>query len=157
MSGFNRATLIGHLGKDPEIRRLNDGRPVVSMRLATSDTWRDKQTGERREHTEWHNVVIYNEHLCKIAEQYLKKGSKVLIEGKIKTRKWQDQSGVEKWTTEIVLESFGGQILMLSTKSDAERQADDNYIPPSGGGAARPSTGDGAKTLAEELDDEIPF
>lgn len=156
MSGFNRATLVGHLGKDPETRRLTNGNPVVSFSLATSETWRDKQTGERREKTEWHNCVVFNESLCKVAENYLKKGSKVLIEGKIKTRKWQDKSGADRWSTEIVLESFGGNILLLDKKGDRETESGDTYIPPSGG-TARPAHTPGGGSLAEELNDEIPF
>jgi single-strand DNA-binding protein len=159
MSGYNRATLVGHLGRDPEVRRLNNGNPVVSFSLATSETWRDKQTGERREKTEWHNVVIYNEGLCKVAENYLKKGSKCLVEGKIKTRKWQDQSGADRWSTEIVLESFGGTILLLDRKNDGAAGGYDD----SGGSrettpASRAAGGaTGPINYAEELDDEIPF
>lgn len=154
MTGLNRATLIGHLGKDPELRRTNSGNPVVSFSLATSESWRDKQTGERREKTEWHNIVIFNEHLAKIAEQYLKKGSKVYLEGKLQTRKWQDQSGADRWTTEIVLAAFGGQILLLDRKGDdggGAAATSSAYAP------ARGPTVDTTKTLAEDLNDEIPF
>src|SRR5881409_4015030 len=109
----NKVILVGNLGKDPEIRRTQDGRPVANLSVATSDTWRDKTTGERREKTEWHRVVIFNEGLCRIAEQYLKKGSKVYLEGSLQTRKWQDQSGQEKYTTEVVLQGFNSALTML--------------------------------------------
>lgn len=158
MTGFNRAILVGHLGKDPEVRQLNNGGRVVSFSLATSDTWRDKQTGERREKTEWHAVIIFNENLGKVAEQYLRKGSKVLVEGKIKTRKWQDQSGADRWSTEIVLESYGGTIQMLDTKGDREAREAVGPAANTPMAQARPAgTADQNRTLAEELDDEIPF
>ncbi|MGD9830862.1 MAG: single-stranded DNA-binding protein, partial [Hyphomicrobiaceae bacterium] len=109
----NKVILVGNLGKDPEVRRTQDGRPVCNLRVATTDSWRDKNSGERRERTEWHAVVIFNEGLCRVAEQYLKKGAKVYIEGQLQTRKWQDQSGQERYTTEVVLQGFGGQLTML--------------------------------------------
>jgi single-strand DNA-binding protein len=109
----NKVILIGNLGADPEIRRTQDGRPIANLRVATSETWRDRNTGERREKTEWHRVVIFNEGLCKVAEQYLKKGSKVYIEGQLQTRKWQDQSGQDKYSTEVVLQGFNSQLTML--------------------------------------------
>ena len=109
----NKCTLVGNLGADPEIRRLSSGDPVVNMRIATSESWKDKNTGERKEKTEWHNVVIFNDHIAKVAEQYLKKGSKVYLEGSLQTRKWQDQSGADKYTTEIVLQKFRGELQML--------------------------------------------
>lgn len=109
----NKVILIGNLGKDPEVRRMNSGEPVVNLRIATSETWRDKQSGERREKTEWHQVVIFNENLAKVAEQYLKKGSKVYIEGQLQTRKYTDASGVEKYSTEIVLQRYRGELTML--------------------------------------------
>ncbi|MGL4975946.1 MAG: single-stranded DNA-binding protein, partial [Bosea sp. (in: a-proteobacteria)] len=109
MSGsVNKVILVGNLGKDPEVRRLNSGEPVVSLSIATSETWRDKQSGERKEKTEWHKVVIFNENIAKVAEQYLRKGTKVYLEGQLQTRKWADQSGVEKYTTEIVLQRYRG-------------------------------------------------
>src|SRR5262249_48732495 len=113
----NKVILIGNLGKDPEIRRTQDGRPIVNLSVATSDTWRDKATGERRERTEWHRVVIFNEALCRVAEQYLKKGSKVCLEGQLQTRKWQDQSGQDRYTTEVVLQ-FNSQLTMLDRAGD---------------------------------------
>src|SRR5258705_3435194 len=112
----NKVILVGNLGKDPEVRRMQDGRPVVNLSVATSDTWRDKTTGERKERTEWHRVVIFSEGLAKIAEQYLKKGSKVYLEGQLQTRKWQDQSGQDKYSTEVVLQGFNSALTMLDTR-----------------------------------------
>ena len=109
---INKVILVGNLGADPEIRRTQDGRPIANLRLATSESWRDKSSGERRERTEWHRVVIFNEGLCKIAEQYLRKGSKVYLEGQLQTRKWQDQSGQDRYSTEVVLQGFTGNLTM---------------------------------------------
>src|SRR5881296_2076821 len=109
----NKVFLVGNLGKDPEIRRTQDGRPVANLSVATSDTWRDKTTGERRERTEWHRVVIFNEGLCKIAEQYLKKGSKIYLEGQLQTRKWTDKDNIERYSTEVVLQGFNSSLTML--------------------------------------------
>jgi single-strand DNA-binding protein len=114
----NKVILIGNLGKDPEVRRLNSGEPVVNLSVATSESWRDKQSGERKEKTEWHRVVIFNENIAKVAEQYLKKGSTVYIEGQLQTRKWTDQAGVEKYSTEVVLQKFRGELTMLGGKGD---------------------------------------
>ena len=113
----NKVILVGNLGKDPEIRRTQDGRPIANLSIATSETWRDKDTGERKEKTEWHRVVIFSEPLCKIVEQYLKKGAKVYIEGALQTRKWTDQSGVEKYSTEVVLQGFNSTLTMLDGRS----------------------------------------
>src|SRR6202042_3894779 len=113
----NKVILIGNLGADPEIKRTQDGRPIANLRIATSDTWRDKNSGERKEKTEWHRVVIFNEGLCKVAEQYLKKGDKVYIEGQLQTRKWTDQAGVEKYSTEVVLQGFNSNLTMLDGRS----------------------------------------
>src|SRR4051794_1372155 len=113
----NKVILVGNLGKDPEIRRTQDGRPIANLSIATSETWRDKGTGERKEKTEWHRVVIFSEPLCKIVEQYLKKGAKVYIEGALQTRKWTDQSGVEKYSTEVVLQGFNSTLTMLDGRS----------------------------------------
>ena len=115
----NKVILIGNLGADPEIRRTQDGRPIANLRVATSDSWKDKTTGERREKTEWHRVVIFNENLCRIAEQYLKKGSKVFIEGALQTRKWQDQSGQDRYSTEVVLQGFRGELTLLDRAGGA--------------------------------------
>ena len=115
----NKVILIGNLGADPEVRRTQDGRPIVNLRVATSDSWKDKTTGERKEKTEWHRVVIFNENLCRIAEQYLKKGSKVFIEGALQTRKWQDQSGQDRYSTEVVLQGFRGELTLLDRRPAA--------------------------------------
>jgi len=114
----NKVILIGNLGADPDIKRTQDGRPIANLSVATSESWRDKNTGERREKTEWHRVVIFNEGLCKIAENYLKKGSKVYIEGQLQTRKWTDQSGQDKYSTEVVLQGFNGNLTMLDGRSE---------------------------------------
>ena len=118
----NKVILVGNLGADPEIRALGSGDRVANLRVATSETWRDKSSGERKEKTEWHRVVIFNENLVKVAENYLRKGSKVYIEGSIQTRKWADQSGVEKFSTEVVLQKFRGELTMLDGRGDAERE-----------------------------------
>ena len=112
-ASVNKVILIGNLGADPETRRTQDGRPIANLRIATSESWRDKATGERKEKTEWHRVVIFNEGLCRVAEQYLRKGAKVYIEGQLQTRKWTDQSGVEKYSTEVVLQGFNSNLTML--------------------------------------------
>ena len=125
----NKVILVGNLGRDPEVRRLGSGEPVVNLRIATSETWRDKQSGERKERTEWHSVVIFNENLAKVAEQYLKKGSKVYIEGQLQTRKWTDQSGQERYTTEGVLQRFRGELTILDSRGE-------------GGGGGRGDFGD---------------
>lgn len=119
---LNRVFLIGNLTADPETRRLNSGDPVVNIRVATNESWRDRQTGERKERAEFHSVVIFNDNLAKVAEQYLRKGSKVYVEGQLQTRKWQDQSGADKYTTEIVLQKFRGELQMLDPKGDGQRE-----------------------------------
>src|ERR1044072_7230592 len=118
----NKVILIGNLGKDPEIRRTQDGRPIANLRVATTETWRDKNSGERREKTEWHSVVIFNEGLCRIAEQYLKKGSKIYLEGQLQTRKWQDKDGQDRYSTEVVLQGFNSQLTMLDTRGGGRRR-----------------------------------
>src|SRR5579871_3920208 len=115
----NKVILIGNLGRDPEVRRTNAGAPVVNLRIATSESWRDKNSGERQERTEWHSVVIFNENLARIAEQYLKKGSKVYVEGQLQTRKWQDQTGQDRYTTEVVLSRFRGELTLLDRAGDS--------------------------------------
>ncbi|MGX1791043.1 single-stranded DNA-binding protein [Bosea sp. NPDC055332] len=175
----NKVILVGNLGRDPEVRRLGSGEPVVNLRIATSETWRDKQSGERKERTEWHSVVIFNENLAKVAEQYLKKGSKVYIEGQLQTRKWQDQQGVEKYTTEIVLQRFRGELTIL----DSRGQGGDEFgggssggygdegssgggsfgrSSPVGGGSRQPAMASGGGSSggsrsSSHLDDDIPF
>ena len=119
----NKVILIGNLGADPEIRRTQDGRPIANLRVATSESWRDKATGERKEKTEWHRVVIFNEGLCKIAEQYLKKGSKVYLEGQLQTRKWQDKDGQDRYSTEVVLQGFNATLTMLDGRGGGEQSA----------------------------------
>jgi single-strand DNA-binding protein len=157
----NKVILIGNLGADPEIRRTNDGRPIANLRIATSESWRDKNTGERKERTEWHRVVIFSEGLTKIAEQYLKKGSKVYIEGQLQTRKWQDQSGQDKYSTEIVLQGFNSVLTMLDGRGGGqgtgEADGDFGRSSPMESGRARQPAKVGAGSMAEELDDEIPF
>ncbi|MEZ5811766.1 MAG: single-stranded DNA-binding protein [Rhizobiaceae bacterium] len=156
----NKVILVGNLGADPEIRRLNSGDPVVNLSVATSETWRDKQSGERRERTEWHRVVIFNDQLAKVAEQYLKKGMKVYIEGQLQTRSWEDQSGQKKYTTEVVLQRFRGELQMLDSRnSDGGGQG--GY---GGGGQSRggPDFGQsgpsgGGSDFSRDMDDEIPF
>jgi single-strand DNA-binding protein len=153
----NKVILIGNLGADPEIRRTQDGRPIANLRVATSETWRDKNTGERREKTEWHRVVIFNEGLCKIVEQYLRKGSKVYLEGALQTRKWQDKDGNDKYSTEVVLQGFNSQLTMLDTRGGgAGSDAPSEF--GSGGPAAprerKPAMAGGGR---DDMDDEIPF
>jgi len=159
MAGVNKVILVGNLGADPEVRRMNDGSPVVNLRIATSETWRDKNTGERREKTEWHRVVIFNEHIAKVAEQYLRKGSKVYIEGQIQTRKWTDQSGQDKYATEIVLQRFRGELQMLDGKQD--EGSGDDYRRQSRGDLPDPARqapgGGGESGYHDDLDSEIPF
>ena len=162
----NKVILIGNLGADPEIRRTQDGRPIANLRVATSESWRDKTTGERREKTEWHRVVIFNEGLCKIVEQYLKKGSKVYLEGALQTRKWQDKEGQDRFSTEVVLQGFNSQLTMLDTKggggsAGASDSSDSDFGDrgPSGGSSAarerEPAMAGTAKR--DDMDDEIPF
>jgi len=165
----NKVILVGNLGKDPETRRLNSGDPVVNLRIATSENWKDKATGERKERTEWHNVVIFNENLARVAEQYLRKGSKVYVEGQLQTRKWQDQSGQEKYTTEVVLQRFRGELTILDSRASGggTDYADDEAGQVSRGGEfgrsspmeRRPATvGAGAGGGRHgDLDDDIPF
>ncbi|KQT60389.1 MULTISPECIES: single-stranded DNA-binding protein [unclassified Aureimonas] len=180
----NKVILVGNLGADPEVRRLNSGDAVVNLRLATTESWRDKASGERKEKTEWHNVVIFNENLVKVAEQYLKKGSTVYIEGQLQTRSWDDQSGQKKYTTEVVLQRFRGELQMLGGRGDGggagggSGGGDDYDRGPrgggggaggsrsggfggggsrGGGGGGRPSGDDYGGGSSRDLDDEIPF
>ncbi|MCC8933372.1 MULTISPECIES: single-stranded DNA-binding protein [Rhizobiaceae] len=172
----NKVILIGNLGADPEIRRTQDGRPIANLRIATSESWRDKNSGERKEKTEWHSVVIFNEGLCKVAEQYLKKGSTVYIEGQLQTRKWQDQTGNDRYSTEVVLQGFNGNLTMLGGRGDgagASRGGDmgggdfgggygGDYgapAPSRGGSTSGASRGGSAPSggFSRDLDDDIPF
>ncbi len=146
MSGsVNRVTILGNLGRDPEVRTFQNGGKVCNLRIATSETRKDKTTGERKERIEWHSVAIFQEGLVRVAEQYLRKGSKVYIEGQLQTRKWQDQSGNDRYSTEIVLQGFGGTLVMLDGKSDGQSQGSSQQSQPSGGYGGAP------------MDDEIPF
>ena len=160
----NKVILVGNLGRDPEVRSLNDGSPVVNLSLATSETWRDRQSGERRERTEWHRVVIFNENLAKVAQNYLHKGSKVYVEGQLQTRKWQDQSGQERYTTEVVLQRFRGELTMLDRRGEEGGMAaggGDYGAGDFGGGRAAEPAGAPAGGMGGpsggDLDDEIPF
>jgi len=156
----NKVILVGNLGADPEVRRLNSGEQVVNLRLATSETWRDKSTGERRERTEWHRVVIFNEQIGKIVEQYCKKGSKIYVEGQLQTRKWTDQSGAEKYSTEVVLQRYRGELTLLDSRGAGAEGVDREDRPAPSFGRTSPvekrpalaaSGGEGP------IDDDIPF
>jgi single-strand DNA-binding protein len=160
----NKVILVGNLGRDPEVRRLNSGEPVVNLRIATSENWKDKVTGERKEKTEWHSVVIFNENLGRVAEQYLKKGSKVYVEGQLQTRKWTDQSGQEKYTTEVVLQRFRGELTILDSRGGGGGEVGDDDRGSRGefGRSSpmekRPALADtGGSRFAGDLDDDIPF
>ena len=165
----NKVILVGNLGADPEVRRLNNGDPVVNLRIATSENWRDKATGERREKTEWHNVVIFNDNLAKVAENYLKKGSKVYIEGQLQTRKWQDRDGNDKYTTEVVLQRYRGELTMLDGRGDSgggdrmgggynNNQMDDRSGGYGGGqGGGQRNNAPREDFTSDTLDDDIPF
>jgi single-strand DNA-binding protein len=155
----NKVILVGNLGADPEIRHTQDGRAIANLRVATSENWRDKATGERREKTEWHRVVIFNENLAKIAEQYLKKGSKVYLEGSLQTRKWTDNDNHERYSTEVVLQGFNAQLTMLDGR---QRDGTGEGETRNGGDFGRSGPfpgkgGGGGKSFDKELDDEIPF
>ena len=159
----NKVILVGNLGKDPEVRRLQNGNPVVNLSVATSENWRDKATGERKEKTEWHRVVIFSEGLCKIAEQYLKKGAKVYIEGALQTRNWTDQAGVEKYSTEVVLQNFNSTLTMLDRAGGGGGSfgSDDSGGDFGSGGpssaAPRRAVAAGAGARNSDMDDDIPF
>ena len=153
----NKVILVGNLGAEPEIRHTKDGRPIANLRVATNETWKDRNTGERRERTEWHRVVIFNEGLCKIAEQYLHKGSKIYLEGQLQTRKWEDQSGNERYSTEVVLQGFNSALQMLDARGgegfgDQRGSGDFGQSSPMDQGGARNNS-----DFSQELDDEIPF
>ena len=156
----NKVILVGNLGADPEVRRTQDGRPIVNLRVATSESWRDKATGERREKTEWHRVVIFSEGLAKIAEQYLKKGSKVYLEGALQTRKWQDKDGQDRYSTEVVLQGFNSALTMLDRAGGGGAGADNGDFGSAGPTAAsreRKPAMAGAGGKRDDMDDEIPF
>jgi single-strand DNA-binding protein len=155
----NKVTLVGNLGKDPEIRNAQSGMKIVNLAVATSDTWNDKQSGERKEQTEWHRVVIMNDRLADVAEKYLRKGSKVYLEGKLQTRKWTDNAGVEKYTTEVLLGRFGGELVLLDRNPNGGGGED--YAPRASvaprSAPARPTTNSWDSKQSVEMDDEIPF
>jgi single-strand DNA-binding protein len=146
----NKVILVGNLGKDPEVRRMTSGEPVVNLSVATSESWRDKASGERKEKTEWHRVVIFNKNLAEVAEKYLRKGSKVYVEGQLQTRKWTDKDGAEKYSTEVVLQNFRGELTMLDGRNGGEGGG-------SSGGGGRGASEAPASFQRDELDDEIPF
>ena len=145
MASVNKVTLIGNLGRDPEVRSTQSGSKVVSLSLATSENWRDKSTGERREKTEWHRVVIFNEKLGEVAEKYLRKGSKIYIEGQLQTRKWQDQSGQDRYATEVVLQRYRGELVMLDSQASGQQDGSSSAAETAGYGGS------------DDIDDEIPF
>tara|TARA_B100000686_G_scaffold351553_1_gene450679 strand:- start:1483 stop:1962 length:480 start_codon:yes stop_codon:yes gene_type:complete len=154
----NKVILVGNLGRDPEIRHTQDGNPVVNLSLATSENWKDRSTGERRERTEWHRVVIFNENLARVAEQYLRKGSKIYVEGQLQTRKWQDQAGQDRYSTEVVLGRFRGELNMLDSRgggasAEGGGMDESSSFDP---GPSSPTAGGGSGGGAD-FDDEIPF
>ncbi|GAA4661897.1 single-stranded DNA-binding protein [Bartonella pachyuromydis] len=166
---LNKVILIGNLGADPEIRRLNSGDQVANLRIATSESWRDRNTNERKERTEWHNIVIFNENLIKVVEQYLKKGSKIYIEGQLQTRKWQDQNGSDRYTTEVVLQKYRGELQMLDGRGSAggEQMQGANQASYGSGGFADSSSNprnafghnndQPEESFSHKLDDDVPF
>src|SRR5689334_23152873 len=173
----NKVILIGNVGADPEIRRTQDGRPIANLRIATSETWRDRNSGERREKTEWHTVVVFNEGLCKVVEQYVKKGAELYIEGALQTRKWQDQNGQDRYSTEIVLQGFNSTLTMLDGRGEGGGASeggsrggrgndyggggggygDDYGQSSSSGRGGNSSGGGGGSNFSRDLDDDIPF
>jgi len=148
----NKVILVGNLGKDPEVRRMTSGDPVVNLSIATSESWRDKASGERKEKTEWHRVVIFNKNLADVAEKYLKKGSKVYVEGQLQTRKWTDKDGAEKYSTEVVLQNFRGELTMLDGRAGGG-EGGGGF----GGGGSRGASESAPSFQRDEMDDEIPF
>ena len=158
----NKVILVGNLGADPEVRHMQDGRPVVNLSVATTDSWKDRNSGERRERTEWHRVVIFSEGLARVAEQYLRKGSKVYLEGSLQTRKWQDQNGNDKYTTEIVLQGFNSTLTMLDSRNAGgmRDQTGGGYGGAGSGPSSSASSGGGSQDsggFAPDMDDDIPF
>ncbi len=160
---LNKVMLIGNLGADPEIRSTQDGREIANLRLATSESWKDKNTGERREKTEWHRIVIFSDGLVNIVKNYLHKGSKVFIEGSLQTRKWVDQSGAERYTTEVVIQGFNGSLTMLDSRRDSGAGASGGFSDQQGGYSrpqAAPAQNQGASTeqfVDNDLNDDVPF
>ena len=157
----NKVILVGNLGRDPEVRHTQDGKAIVNLSIATSESWRDRATGERKEKTEWHRVVIFNENLAKVAEQYLKKGSTVYVEGQLQTRKYTDKDGVEKYSTEVVLQNFRGELTMLGGRAGASEGGSygggDEFGQSSPMDRPRAASGGKPQNFARDLDDEVPF
>jgi single-strand DNA-binding protein len=153
----NKVILVGNLGRDPEIRRTQDGRPIANLSVATSESWRDKNTGERKEKTEWHRVVIFNEGLCRVVEQYLKKGAKVYLEGQLQTRKYTDKDGIEKYSTEIVLQGFNSQLTMLDRAGGGGGEMSDDFGAQGAMPARKPAMAGAGGGKRGDMDDEIPF
>lgn len=162
---INKVILVGNLGRDPEVRNSNDGSKIVQLSVATSESWKDKMSGERKEKTEWHRVVVFNDRLADIAEKYLRKGSKIFVEGQLQTRKWTDQQGQEKYTTEVVLQRYRGEITMLDGRGDSDQGSasfggydqSSSAIGNSGGSNSRNATPAAAPNLSQDLEDDIPF
>ena len=152
--GVNKVILLGNLGANPEVRHTQDGRPICTLSLATSETWRDRATGEQRTRTEWHRIVLFNENLCRVAEQYLHKGSPIYVEGQLRTRKWQDKSGQDRWTTEVVIQSFGGQLVMLGGRQ-GQGQGQGHGQGQETERSSAPA--EGGEKFDSNLDDDIPF
>jgi single-strand DNA-binding protein len=159
MAGVNKVILVGNLGADPEARSLNNGGEVVNMRVATSESWNDKQSGQRQERTEWHNVVIFNENLGRVAKNYLRKGSKVYLEGQLQTRKWADQSGNDRYTTEIVLQRFRGELVLLDSREGGASRGSfaDDFEDVGAGAPARSQSRPQPAAFDSDLDDDVPF
>ena len=163
MAGVNKVILVGNLGQDPESRTFSNGGEVVNLRIATSETWKDRDSGERKEKTEWHSVAIFNENLGRVAKSYLRKGSKVYIEGQLQTRKWQDQSGNDRYTTEIVLQKFRGELVLLDARGEGGGSGGgfggDEYGSSGGfsGGASKPQSRPQPAAFDSDLDDDVPF
>jgi len=163
MAGVNKVILVGNLGDDPESRSLNNGGEVVNLRVATSETWKDRD-GQRQERTEWHRVVIFNENLGKVAKSYLRKGSKVYLEGQLQTRKWTDQSGADRYSTEVVLQRFRGELVLLDSRGGGGGGGDDfgggyesGGFGGGGGGGSRPQQRPAPAAFDSDLDDDVPF
>lgn len=162
-SSLNKVQIIGHLGRDPEVKSFANGGKIVNLRVATSESWKDKQSGEKKERTEWHSVVIHAEHAAKFAEQYLRKGSQVYVEGKIETRKWQDQSGADRYSTEITVRPYGGELQSLDKRESnggggrTDERSGGGREDNSGGGNSGGTGYGGGGRPNSDMDDEIPF
>ena len=152
---LNKVTLIGNLGADPEVRTMGNGKKVATFSLATTENWTDKSTSERKESTEWHRIVVFNEVLLRVVEDYTKKGSKIYLEGNLQTRKWQDQSGQDRYTTEIVVQNFRGTLILLDSRGDSTPSIPNDRPEPLG--QSNPEVAQTAEAIADEFDDEIPF